>query len=82
MKLRFSLLTVLAFIITFCCFAQSDGDLPKGNLFIIGGGNRSPELVKKMIETAQLSKKDHIAILPMSGSEPDTSYQYIKEYVL
>lgn len=79
MKLRFSLLTVLAFIITFCCFAQSDGDLPKGNLFIIGGGNRSPELVKKMIETAQLSKKDHIAILPMSGSEPDTSYQYIKE---
>lgn len=79
MKFQFCFLTVFAIVIFLNGYAQADRDLPKGNLFIIGGGNRSPELVKKMIETAQLNKKDYVAILPMSGSEPDTSYLYIKE---
>ena len=58
--------------------AYSQTNIAKGNLFIIGGGDRSPDLVKKLIETAHLSNKDHIAILPMSGAEPDTSFYYIK----
>lgn len=51
----------------------------QGKLFIIGGGNRSDLLLKKLIETAQLGKTDHIAILPMSSAEPDTGYYYIKQ---
>jgi cyanophycinase len=50
----------------------------KGNLFIIGGGNRSPELMNTLIKTADLGQKDYIVILPMSSSEPDSSYYYIK----
>jgi len=50
----------------------------QGNLFIIGGGDRTDELVKKLIQTAGLHSGDHIAILPMSSAEPDSSYFYIK----
>lgn len=51
----------------------------KGSLYIIGGGDRTPAIMKAMMQTANLSKTDHIAILPMSGAEPDTSYFYIKQ---
>jgi len=40
----------------------------QGNLFIIGGGDRTDELVKKLIQTAGLHSGDHIAILPMSSA--------------
>lgn len=61
------------------CFYARSQNTGKGNLFIIGGGNRTPQLVSKLIETAKLTSKDHIAILPMSGAEPDTSFFYIKD---
>lgn len=69
-KLFFSILTVLFFI--------TAAGQPKGNLFIIGGGDRSPQLIKTLIATAHLSAKDYIVVLPMATSEPDTSYYYIK----
>ncbi len=50
----------------------------KGKLFIIGGGNRSSELIQDLIQTAKLGSGDHIAILPMSSQEPDSGYYYIK----
>lgn len=50
----------------------------RGSLFIIGGGDRPPSLVKQMLEAAHLKSTDHIAILTMSSAEPDTSYAYIK----
>ncbi len=50
---------------------------PKVNLFIIGGGDRSPQLIETLIATAHLSAKDYIVVLPMAASEPDPSY-YIK----
>ena len=58
--------------------SQSKQSTPKGKLFIIGGGHRSAELIQTLIATAQLDKKDHIAVLPMSSEEPDTGYYYIK----
>lgn len=68
------------FVFLVCCFslaAQSKA-LPKGNLFIIGGGDRTNDLVKSLLQVADLSPKDYVAILPMSSIEPDTSYFYIK----
>ena len=49
----------------------------KGNLFIIGGGHRSPEFIQTLISTAKLSKSDYIVVLPMSSEEPDSSFYYI-----
>ena len=59
--------------------AQTPKTIPVGKLFIIGGGNRSPQLMKKMVATAALGPKDYVVVLPMSGSEPDTSFYYFKE---
>ena len=50
-----------------------------GNLFIIGGGHKTDDLMRQLIATAQINDKDYIAILPMSSAEPDTGYYYIKE---
>ena len=51
----------------------------KGNLFIIGGGYKSDALMKQLVATAQINATDYIVVLPMSTSEPDTSYFYIKQ---
>lgn len=51
--------------------------LPKGSLFIIGGGNRSSELVKELVKTAHFLPKDYVVVLPMASEEPDTAFKYI-----
>jgi len=50
-----------------------------GNLFIIGGGNRGPQLMKTMLEVAKLSPSDYIVILPMASEEPDSAFFYMKK---
>ncbi len=65
--------TVFLFFICFHSFSQ-----PRGNLFIIGGGHRSPQLIQTLLSTAQLSPEDYIVVLPMATEEPDTAYYYIK----
>jgi len=47
----------------------------KGNLFIIGGGNRSDDLMKQMLNTADLKANDYIIILPMASEIPDSGYK-------
>jgi cyanophycinase len=51
----------------------------KGNLFIIGGGHKTKELMQQLVATAQLHAGDYIVFLPMATTEPDTGYYYIKE---
>ena len=51
----------------------------KGNLFIIGGGHKTEQLMQQLVITAQIKPDNYIAVLPMSTEEPDTSYYYIKE---
>lgn len=53
--------------------------LPKGSLFIIGGGSRSAELVQKLIKTANMTAKDYMVVLPMSSGDPMGSFNAIKE---
>lgn len=51
----------------------------KGNLFIIGGGEKSKELMQQLVSTARLTSNDYIAFLPMASEEPDTGYYYIQQ---
>ena len=51
---------------------------PKGKLFIIGGGDRSDDLMKQVLAVAELGKKDYIVVLPMSSEEPDSSFIFFK----
>lgn len=71
------LLFLLLFAAGISLFSQSSKK-PAGTLFIIGGGDRTEALMKAMMQTAQLKPDDYVAVLPMSGEEPDTSYFYFK----
>lgn len=51
----------------------------KGKLFIIGGGDRTLELMEALMEAAALDSGDYIGILPMSSVEPDSAFIYIRE---
>lgn len=48
----------------------------KGNLFIIGGGERPPALMKELVNTASLRPTDYVVILPMATSVPEESIAY------
>ncbi|HYT46500.1 MAG TPA: hypothetical protein VEP90_29500, partial [Methylomirabilota bacterium] len=45
--------------------AQKKPLLPKGKLFIIGGGDRPPSLMKCLLVTAAMGPKDYVVVLPM-----------------
>jgi cyanophycinase len=47
---------------------------PKGKLFIIGGGERTPELMTSMIEASGVDSTGYIVVLPMSSEDPLGAY--------
>lgn len=65
-------------LIILCVYSSALGQ-NKGSLFIIGGGHKSNELMQTLVNTAQLSSKDYIAVLPMATEEPDTAFYYISQ---
>ncbi|MEP6514289.1 MAG: Type 1 glutamine amidotransferase-like domain-containing protein, partial [Parafilimonas sp.] len=69
-KLLYALIALILWVQTF--------SQPKGNLFIIGGGDRSQKLMHTLLATAKLSGKDYIVVLPMATEEPDTAFYYFK----
>ncbi|MDR6760109.1 cyanophycinase [Flavobacterium sp. 2755] len=74
-KLLIKSFTILSLLLT-SCFVQAQN--PKGKLFIIGGGDRSDDLMKQVLSVAELGKKDYIVVLPMSSEEPDSSFIFFK----
>ena len=72
---------VFVFALMLCSYSSiaQQKTSPKGSLFIIGGGSRSPELVQKLIKTANLGPKDYMIVLPMSSGDPIGSFNAIKE---
>ncbi|WP_439584557.1 cyanophycinase [Dyadobacter bucti] len=57
---------------------KTAGQSAKGTLFIIGGGERPPALMKELVAVSNLHAGDYVAVLPMSGASPDTSFHYFK----
>jgi len=47
--------------------------VPKGKLFIIGGGSRSNLMVNRLIDEASLRKKGYVFILPMASESADSA---------
>jgi len=64
----------LAFLLVVSLFANAQNKIAKGNLFIIGGGNRSDALMKQMLHTAELKPSDYIIVLPMASEVPDAGF--------
>lgn len=81
LKLLARLLSLMLFsLIGLSCASEKsrNGD---GKLFIIGGGERSPALVGKMMDTAEMNPEDYVFVLPMASSIPDTTALYISEQI-
>jgi len=51
-------------------------DITKGKLFIIGGGRRTPEMIKTLLEVSFPDPGGYRMILPFSSIEPDTALFY------
>ncbi|MBC6109671.1 cyanophycinase [Pedobacter fastidiosus] len=71
--------TALLFLFTIALSIglKAQNNTAKGNLFIIGGGDRSDALIKQLVSTADLKANDYIIILPMASEVPDTGFKYI-----
>jgi len=67
-------LIICCLIFTIAAQAQNTA---KGNLFIIGGGDRSDDLIKQLVKTADFKTNDYIIVLPMASEVPDTGFKYI-----
>jgi len=63
------------FFASFVLLANGQNNAAKGNLFIIGGGNRSDALMKEMLSTAALKANDYIVVLPMASEIPDSGFK-------
>jgi cyanophycinase len=77
MKSRWLSLVLCFLAASFVANAQGDTP-PKGKLFIIGGGDRPPSLMRSLVSTAGLQPGDYAVVLPMSSGSPDTSFYYFK----
>ncbi|HKZ67241.1 MAG TPA: cyanophycinase [Chitinophagaceae bacterium] len=74
-----NIIIVTVSLLVSCLFVQAQKiSYPKGKLFIIGGGDRSPTLMKSLVVTAGMNSNDYVIVLPMSSASPDTSYYYFK----
>jgi cyanophycinase len=72
------LLTCALAFTSLLAFAQQ-GAAAKGSLFIIGGGDKSPELIQELIKTADMKSKDYVVVLPMSSGFPERSFEAIQQ---
>lgn len=66
-------------IVTGCETSQPVSFSASGKLFIIGGGDRTPFLMEEMRRVSGILPGDTIAVLPMAGEEPDSSFWYFKK---
>ena len=53
--------------------------LAQGKFFIIGGGKRSEEMVKRIIKEAGVNKKKYIAIIPFASEDQDSAIYFASQ---
>jgi len=56
--------------------------VPKGKLFIIGGGSKSPEMVLQIVSLSGVDSNGYAVILPMASEAPDTAIFYATKMLL
>lgn len=76
---RFIWLTGFTLVLLSSLTISAQGKNAAGSLFIIGGGNRSDSLIKKLVETADLRVNDYIVVLPMASGEPGAGFSVISK---
>lgn len=75
MKIR--IIRIAVWMITLIFIVSPGFGQKRGSLFIIGGGERSPEMLDQLIKTAKLTPSDRVVILPMASGVPVETVRYI-----
>lgn len=70
---------ILLIVLSFAFALTANAQNAKGNLFIIGGGDRSDALMQQMLNTASLKSSDYIIVLPMSSEVPDAGFDFFSK---
>jgi cyanophycinase len=75
MKFKSTIPIIFSFLICIQ-IVNAQNFVPKGKLFIIGGGERTPAMMQRMAVEAGLDKGGYAVVLPMSSEEPDSAFYY------
>jgi cyanophycinase len=70
---------LISLIILQSCTSKPVSENPRGKLFIIGGGEKTDSMMNELVTLAGMGKDDYIFILPMAGSEPDSSIIWARQ---
>jgi cyanophycinase len=77
---RLALFPILFLVFSLAnCSTQKQTLESKGKLFIIGGGNRTDEMMNELVDLAGVRSGGYAYILPMASSVPDSSILWAKE---
>jgi cyanophycinase len=77
-KVFITSVSLFAVLFSFCS-RQHDQAKVSGKLFIIGGGNRTDEMMNELVDLAGIKSEGYAYVLPMSSSVPDSSIIWTKE---
>jgi len=76
-KRIFFLIIVISFILLLAC--TNTNETIKGTLYIIGGGNRTDEMMNELVDLSGISKNGYMYVLPMASSVPDSAIIWARE---
>lgn len=77
---KITLLSLLSIFITAACPSQKHETVKSsGKLFIIGGGNRTDEMMNELIDLAEIRSDGYAYVLPMASATPDSAIIWTKE---
>lgn len=77
MKRIFFLTIVISFILLLAC--TNTNETINGTLYIIGGGNRTDEMMNELVDLSGVRENGYIYVLPMASSDPDSAIIWARE---
>jgi cyanophycinase len=76
-KRIFFLTIVISFILLLAC--TNTNETINGTLYIIGGGNRTDEMMNELVDLSGVRENGYIYVLPMASSDPDSAIIWARE---
>ena len=77
MKMTVPLSIALLSILLFSC--TDNGESVQGTLFIIGGGDKTEEMMRELVDLSGIRENGYMYVLPMASSVPDSSLMWASE---
>ena len=69
----------IALLSIFLVSCTENGKSVQGTLFIIGGGDKTEEMMHELVELSGIREKGYMFVLPMASSVPDSSLMWASE---